>query len=154
MWLPPRQLFKYQLAKFSVGLIIATIFLGWIFIQWSNVAMKSAVVALLSITIWVTTASIVMDRKRSLGRQLCIRDGVLSITTPTGTTDISVTDIGYGVWHHDSCDEQGLWLFDLSGKSLAHLDTNFLPDIRDALAFVGWARRQTGLPFDVRWPDL
>ena len=152
LWLPPHSLCQYQWKKVITGLVFAVVFCGWMVIQWSHPAMRWVGAALVLITAWVTLASTISDYRRSRGRQLRVEPGVLSVTTPRGTTRVALCDVADAEWQQTQ-HEAGLWLYDTDGGVLAHLDRAFLADQTEALAFLGWARQQTQLPFKVRWPQ-
>lgn len=153
LWLPPRRMARYQWAKVVGGLLFAVIFAGWMLIQWSSVAMRVATAGLLTLTAWVTAASIVNDLRRTRGRQVAIASGRLVITTPTGQCDIALTDVAEARWRDDPPTESGLSFHDAAGRCLARLDPAFLESQAEARAFLRWARERADLPFRVVWPE-
>ena len=150
LWLPPRRMRRYQLAKAVGGLLFAMIFVGWMVIQWSNVLMRNVAGILVALTAWVTIRSIVVDIDRSRGRQLAIEPDRLIIIRPNEEQSIELSDVAKAVWQNEP--EPAMTLYGHDGSTLAQLDRAFLADESEARTFLGWARRQTDLPFDVDWP--
>ena len=150
--MPPRRLWRYQVAKATGGLIAAGIFAGWLLVHWSNVAMRLLAATLLGVTAWATAWSILDDAARARGRQVAIRPGELILTTPGSRRLVSLPDVAWAQWRHDSASDAGLWLYDSKGEVLAHLDENILADEAEAREFLGWARKRAELPFNVQWP--
>ncbi|MBI1336631.1 MAG: hypothetical protein GC164_06685 [Phycisphaera sp.] len=152
LWLPPRRMRRYQLAKVGGALVVTLIFVGWLVLQWSNPAMRYLTLALLAITLWVTLASILGDLARSRGRQLRIAGGKMTVKLGEQLTTISLEKIFRGQWREDAYDTAGLWLIDQNGATLAHLDTGYLADQDEARAFLRWARQRAKFDFPIQWP--
>jgi len=149
LWLPPSRMRRYQLAKAVGGLLFAMIFVGWMIIQWSNILMRNIAGILVAVTAWVTLRSIVVDIDRSRGRQLAIEPNRLIIITPGDDRLIELSDIARADWQNDP--EPMMTLYAHDGSPLASLDRAFFADESEARTFLGWARRQTDLPFEVVW---
>jgi hypothetical protein len=152
LWLPPKRMARYQLIKLGGGLIMITIFVGWLVLQWSNLSMRWFALTLLTITTWVVVMTCINDRLRSRGRQLSIDSNHMVLTKPNEQIDITLSDVAYAQWREDDMQTAGLWLFDRSDQELAHLDLDFLGDQDEARSFLRWARQRTDFSFEVRWP--
>lgn len=151
LWLPPRQIRRYQRNKIIGGLIITVIFAGWLVLQWSNVVMRLVALGLIATTLWVVIESILDDLRRGHGRQIEIVGGRLLITDADKVTTVSFADVAAATWHDESM--PGLYLYDGQGQTLAHLDSHFLADQAEARCFLGWSRQRAQLPFKVQWPS-
>ena len=161
---------RYQWSKALGGLVFAGIFAGWMVLEWSSPMMRVIAGVLMVVTLWVTTASVLIDAARSRGRQLTLSAGRLDITTPgapatprapgTPATSESVTlaDVAYARWRDGMSDVDGgaagLVFFDHNDRPLARLDNVFLRDEAEARAFVGWLREHAEIIFEVRWPKV
>ncbi len=141
---------RYQWNKTIGGLLFASIFAGWMVIQWSSVAMRFVAGGLMVVTAWVTIASVVADVRRSRGRQLAVEPGRLIIESPGDRRVIDVTQVARAQWRNTP--EPILTLYDAEGVVVAELDAAFLADESEARTFLGWARQRTDLPFEVDWP--
>ncbi len=153
LWLPPRRMLRYQIAKFLGALVVAGIFVGWLVIQWSNPVMRVLTLMLLALTVWVTLASILGDFFHGRGRQLALRQGQLTLRVGPLNTVLPLSRIALARWREDDYHTAGLWLLDRDEKPLAHLDLDFLADQDEARAFLRWARQRAELNFPVHWPD-
>ncbi len=151
-WLPPHRMRSYAIARAIGAVIFASIFIGWIFIQWSNPTMRIVASALVIITAWVTAYSIVRDARRASGRQITAKSGALEITDHAGTFTLHMTDVGEAKWIEDSTETFGLWFYDQQGNTLAHLDENYLDGQAEARTFMGWVCARMDVPFKVQWP--
>ena len=169
LWLPPTRLRQYVRARLLGAIGMAAIFTFWLVLQWSNPAMRYASMALIGVTAWITWVSIAGDVRRSRSRQVEVvcdlaacglaRDDAnshetksLHITSPTGDARFHIADVKDAQWREDTDAAAGLWLYDVSGKSLAHLDLNYIGDQDEARLFLRWPRQRADLTFDVRWP--
>lgn len=152
LWLPPRRMRRYQLAKLGGAAVVSLIFTGWLVLQWSSPVMRVVAGSLLLLTLWITFRSIVVDAARARGRQLRLDNQRLTITRPDGSTVVPVADIASATWDEETTATMGLWLYNAQGQPLAHLDSDFLADQAEARAFLSWARRHANLNFPVRWP--
>lgn len=151
LWLPPRQIRRYQRNKVFGGLIITVIFAGWLVLQWSNVVMRWVAMGLIATTLWVVIESILDDLRRGHGRQIEIVDGKLLITDADKVATVSLAEVATATWYDEST--PGLYLYDGQGQTLAHLDGYFLADQAEARCFLGWSRQRAELPFKVQWPS-
>ena len=152
LFLPPRRLWRYQVNKLIVAVLVAATFTGWLILNWSNVWMRLLAAGLLVVTAYVTAKSIVTDLRRARGRQIALRGERLVITQPTGQADVSLDAIAEIHWRNDTSANLGLWLMDSEAAALAHLDERFVQDQREALAFLHWLREKAGRTFTTRWP--
>jgi small-conductance mechanosensitive channel len=152
LWLPPRGMRRYQLAKALGGALVLLIFVGWLFIQWSNLAMRLLATALILITLYVVIVSIAGDRRRALGRQISIDGQVLNITTPEGTASVLLPDVAIAEWRDEPAAEAGLQLLSQAGQRLVRIDAAFLTDEAEARAFLGWLRDRSGITLKTKWP--
>ncbi len=150
LWLPPRQMRRYQRNKIIVGLLVSAIFVGWLTLQWSSPIMRLVSAGLVAVTLWTMIQSTANDRRRTNGRQVKVSDGQWVVTTPDQVVQLRLADVAMARWRDD--DDPGLWLYDAAGQLLVHLDTDFLADQAEARNFLGWVRRQSEIPFDVEWP--
>lgn len=150
LWLPPRRLRRYQWAKMAGGLLLTATFSSWMILQGVNTAMGWAAGFLIGVTVWVVIKSTLDDHRRGRGRQIEIVDGRLLVTTPDRVTRANLADVTDAQWRSDN--QPGLWLYNQSGQTLAHLDRDFLMDQAEARSFLGWARKRVNMPFGVRWP--
>jgi len=153
LWLPPHRLRRYQTTKIFFAIIVGAIFVLWLFIQWSNLPIRLLSILLLIITIWTTAVSIMRDARRCRNRQIEINPDALVLAGPTGRIRIKLTDIAVAQWKDETHQTTGLWLYDQQHRLLAHLDQNLLADESEARSFLGWARGQIHLPFQVMWPS-
>jgi hypothetical protein len=154
LWMPPDRMWRYQLAKAVGGLLVATIFVGWLIIQWSNPVMRVGCIVLIAVTVWVVYASIREDIVRGRGRQLRLASDRMTIVAPDGQRVVRLSDIHYAQWREDTEETAGLWFYDEQDRMLAHLDTAYLGDQSETRAFLNWARQRTRMDFDVRWPSV
>lgn len=152
LWLPPSKLRRYQWVKAIGGALVAMIFVGWLYIQWSNHVMRWFVIALLAITIWVVWVSVISDHFRAQGRQIALEDGLMTITAGHDATCVRLADVDYACWREDNEEQWGLWFFDAAGNTIAHLDAVFLRDQAEARAFLTWLRGGHRRRLEVRWP--
>lgn len=154
LWLPPHRLRQYQFAKLVGGALVALIFVGWLWIQWSNPWMRALSGTLIVVTVWIVAVSIRNDHQRSVGRQIAVAARTLTLTTPkNGEQTIDLVDISRAQWRDDELDQAGLWLLDQQDRALAHLDVDFLAEEAEARVFLAWLRRETNVSFDVCWPE-
>ena len=151
LWLPPRRLRSYICAKIAVSLIVGIIFVGWLWIQWSNPVMRIVAIALLIVTAWVLVGSILDDITRSRGRQLAIDGDDVLVKLPTGETRFRQSHLHHAHWRSDDVESLGLWFFDADNQTLAHLDDGFAGDEAEARALVDWLRKHTQLQLPVQW---
>lgn len=151
LWMPPRQMRRYQLHKAMGGLLILSIFMGWLVLMWSNPLMRVMVIVLIGLTLWVVVGSLFDDLRRSQGRQIEIINRQLTVTQPDGVTHVRLSDVAEAQWYDD--EEPGLRFRNRTGELLVHLDTDFLTDQAEARSFLHWARQRTDLPFKVKWPS-
>lgn len=153
--MPPARLRSYVTARIVGGGLFAAIFLGWMWIQWSNPAMRFVALGLVAVTAIVTAVSIRNDAARARGRQVTVAGDEILIASPAGDARFTPADVAFLRWDEATEDTAGLWFHrnDDSHAVLAHLDLNFVGDQAEARAFLGWLRRQTGETFQVRWPD-
>lgn len=151
LWLPPRGLRRYQLAKALGGALVLLIFAGWLFIQWSNLAMRWLAIALILITLYVVIVSITGDRRRARGRQISIEGQALNVTTPEGTASVPLPEVAMAEWSDQPPEDAGLRLLGPAGQRLVRVDHAFLADETEARAFVGWVRDRTGITLRTRW---
>jgi hypothetical protein len=162
LWLPPRLIRRYQWAKALGGVVFASIFAGWMVIEWSSPVMRVLAGALIVVTLWVTVASVVIDAARARGRQVAVGDGRLDVTTPPAPgsaagscASVTLADVAYAQWRQDGDEGDGgpgLWFIGRDGRPLGGLDTVFLRDEAEARAFVGWLREHWDVALEVRWP--
>jgi len=151
VWLSPERLRQYQWNKAIGGLLISMIFAGWLVLQWSNPVMRLLAATLIAMTLWIVTHSILEDLKRHRGRRIAIADGVLSITTPEGHTEVRLAEVSHAQWQDDP--QPSLGFYNHRQQKMAGLDEAFLSDQAEARAFLEWARNQADLSFQVCWPD-
>lgn len=149
LWLPPRQMRRYQRNKVIGALLMMAIFSGWLILQWSNFVMRIVAGSLITMTLWVLIQSILEDLRRGRGRQIQIIDEQLCITNPDGVTTVELGHVADARWDDET---PGLSFYDGHGQTLACLDCDFLADEAEARCFLGWARKHAHLPFKVRWP--
>jgi hypothetical protein len=143
---------RYQLAKAIGGALVLLIFVGWLVLQWSNLLMRLFAVALILITVYVVTISLLTDRRRAAGRQLAIEHGSLRITTPGEIRALLLSEIALAEWRDEPADEAGLRLLDRHGRELARIDFALLADESEARTFLGWLRDRAGVTLKARWP--
>jgi hypothetical protein len=152
LWLPPRHLRRYQRAKLLGGTLVVAIFAGWLYLQWSNLAMRLVAIALILATAWVVLSSMLADANRARGRQIAVEGDKLRVTRPEGETLVTLADAASAEWRDEPIGRAGLWLLDARGQSLAHLDAALLADQAEARVFLGWLRDRTGITLPTRWP--
>ena len=152
-WLPPQRMRRYQWVKAGGGLLFVLLFIGWMWLQWSNPVMRWLAGGLTVITAWVTLASIIDDRRRVGHRQLTAESDRWIYETEQRRVVIPLASVARARWRHDDPRATGLWLFDHDDEVIAHLDDHLLGDEAEARTFIGWARLKSRLPFSVTWPD-
>ena len=150
LWLPPRRLSHYQIAKGIAALLAIAIFSGWLWIQWSNLFIRIVAITLSFVTACVTLSSMLSDRRRARGRQIAAKSSEIIVTSPADVVRIDCADIDRGVWHDDG-DACGLKLIHRDGRTLVLLDGMFFRDQAEARAFVGWCRKRTGCALHIVW---
>jgi len=158
LWLPPRRMRRYQIAKILTGLLIVAIFCGWLYLQWwQDPTARIAIGGLVVLTAFITARSIIGDVRRARGRQLSLTTSSgaaeLIVLTPQGQSRFALADIDHGRWRCETVSEFGLWLYDRQGGVLAHLDEGFVADETEARMLLGWMRQRAELTFTVRWPS-
>jgi hypothetical protein len=151
LWLPPRGMRRYQVAKAVGGTLILLIFAGWLFIQWSNLAMRLLAITLMLITLYVVLVSILTDRHRSRGRQIAIEGDVLTITSPQSSATVRLGEIASAEWREEPDEDAGLHLLNGAGQPLVRIDTDFLADEAEARTFLGWVRDRSGATLKAQW---
>jgi len=144
---------RYQQVKAGGGLLFALLFAGWLFLQGSNPVMRWIIAGLLVLTLLITFASILEDRRRVRGRQLLAEPGRWMLERDGTRTVIDLRQVAEARWRHDETAHLGLWLHDARGRPIARIDPGLVGDEEEARRFLGWARGVSGLPFPVRWPD-
>lgn len=150
LWLPPGRMKQYAIARVVGGVLFATIFAGWMVIQWSNVTMRVAAGGLIVLTAWVTASSIMTDAKRMRGRQVAWGDSAIIVSTPAGETRVRMSEIARAVWRRNS-EAFGMMFYDHRGAVLVRLDESFLSDESEARVFLRWLRTKTRTDFEVTW---
>lgn len=150
LWLPPKRMRQYAIARMVGGLLFAAIFAGWMAIQWSNVVMRFTGGALIVLTAWVTATSIVTDARRMRGRQVECDGESLTVTTPDSASPVPLNAIGGCKWS-EAPDAYGLSFYDHNNKLMAHLDENIIADEAEARAFLRWLRTRTAATIEVIW---
>lgn len=151
LWLPPRRMRQYEIAKAATGLI-AIFILAWLTAQWSGV-MQWMGIALIIITAWVTIGSIITDIRHARGRQVGVEGGTLRITDGQDVNEVPLCDISRAQWRDDDAAETGLFLYGEGNEELGRLNTHFLADETEARTFIGWLRGRAGITLHVDWPD-
>lgn len=151
LWLSPRRLRRYEVAKGVGAVLFASLFVVWAMAVWPQLLPTLIATALVLITLWVTVTSVVRDRQRSRGRQLRITAHAMHLTVPGAATRIPWVDVHSARWLDEHSSSQGLWLYGATGQPLAHIDRAFLADQSEARAFLGWARQRAPLRFSVAW---
>ncbi len=151
-WMSRQRLMTYQRNKALGGRLIGAVFIGWLWLQWSNPVMRVVAICLTGLTIWMTTSSIVSDLRRAKGRALSLIGQSLYIARPdVDALTLPLESIARAHWRENSPQTLGLWLFDKNEQVLIHLDDHFLESQDEARAFLGWARKYADLNFQVTW---
>lgn len=148
LYQPPHLLAKYYRAKLAGSVLFGLIFVGWLWLQWSNPWMRGAVIGLLALTAWFTATSILADLRRHRGRQIELAGDGLLITTPQGTCWIQLPAVDHARW----ADDAGLALVRADGQTLGTIDLMLLADEDEARRFLGWLRQHATIQWSVRWP--
>lgn len=153
LWLPPGRLRRYELNKVVGAVMISSIFVLWLVVQWSNPAVRWLAISCIAVTLWVTLSSIVQDRRRSAGRQLVYTKGQIAVQSPQGEARFSLSQVHrleyLNVLEHEA--DAGLRFLAADGQVLAHLDEGFVTDEAEARTFVGWLRKQSQSNLQVDW---
>jgi len=150
LWLPPGRMRQYVGARILAAVLFEAIFLYWTAMYWQNPLNRSMGVGMITVTAWITGASIRADARRSRGRQVECLPRQLRIETPDGETLVRTIDIVTGRWSTDSA-QFGLTLLDRNSVPLARLDEAFLADESEAREFLRWLRARTDAEIDVTW---
>lgn len=155
VWLPADAMTRYWRAKVVGGLLFATLFAGWLVIQWSNMVMRLLALSLLVGTVWMTWESIASERRRFVGRKVSVSSEDLRIEQPEAVQEVKLARIDHMRWIAEGNSERaaGLWWFDSASTALLHMDDQLLANEREARSFIGWLRQQTSLQAPVRWND-
>ena len=153
LWLPPRPMRQYQIAKFVAAALMAGIFVGWLYIQWDDTLVRWLMIVLIVVTGWVTIGSMLSDARRTRGRQITIDPQGITIVTPIKSQRVAWHQTDHTRWQEDAVAQPGLWLYDKSDSPLGHIDMDFLADAAEARRFLAWAQLHTDCFPPVRWPD-
>ena len=140
-----------MLAKAVCGGLFVVTFLGAMIRYSPGSLWRWLAGAGLAVTVWVTVASCLIDRRRTQGRQIRLDCRKLWVTTPDSQSPVLLADVARADWR-GGAGPPGLCLYNADGKLLVDLDGAFLANEAEARAFLAWMRARVAIGFKVNWP--